>query len=207
MRVIARTRSLRGWRLLLTAGSWALAVNLGMRLVLVTSSVPPSDDVVYYLLLAFCMVLVPVPFLYSRVVARRILAFVAAYSFAVVAISASLSLLADFLHLRWGTAGWLFSRGGSRPVFVNTISLAAFTPPAMLLAWSALRWTRGPVREQDGTLCPGCGYCLVGVAVPVCPECGRGFSAAELGRIEASPALQKRLGIPVARAARTTNER
>ena len=34
---------------------------------------------------------------------------------------------------------------------------------------------------QDGTLCPGCGYKLVGLTSQVCPECGREFTYKELG--------------------------
>ncbi len=34
---------------------------------------------------------------------------------------------------------------------------------------------------QDGTLCPGCGYKLIGLTSHVCPECGRPFTYEELG--------------------------
>jgi hypothetical protein len=37
---------------------------------------------------------------------------------------------------------------------------------------------------QDGTLCPGCGYSLIGNTSMVCPECGRGFTFAKLGTTE-----------------------
>lgn len=206
MIVVPQTRSLHGWRVALTASGWALAVNAGMRLVLLTSTTPSASDTVYYLVVAGFMVLVPLPWVYSRIVARRIFAFVTVYSVAVVTMNGLLSLLADGLHARLGNAGWLFVRGGTRPVFVNAIGLLVYTPPLTLLAWCVLRWIRGPVREQDGTLCPGCGYCLVGATVPVCLECGRGFSVAELGQIEPSPALQKRLGIPIARPAQSPSE-
>ena len=39
---------------------------------------------------------------------------------------------------------------------------------------------RKPLPIQDGTLCPACGYCLIGNTSMVCSECGRPFSFAEL---------------------------
>lgn len=36
---------------------------------------------------------------------------------------------------------------------------------------------------QDGTLCLGCGYKLIGLTSQVCPECGREFTYQELGTI------------------------
>jgi hypothetical protein len=37
---------------------------------------------------------------------------------------------------------------------------------------------------QDGALCPGCAYCLIGNESMVCPECGRPFTFEELGTTE-----------------------
>ena len=37
------------------------------------------------------------------------------------------------------------------------------------------------VIDQDGSLCPGCAYCLAGLDSQVCPECGRPFTYEELG--------------------------
>jgi hypothetical protein len=40
------------------------------------------------------------------------------------------------------------------------------------------------VQHLQGTeeLCPGCGYSLLGLGTVVCPECGRRFRAADMGR-------------------------
>jgi hypothetical protein len=38
--------------------------------------------------------------------------------------------------------------------------------------WGLCRLIRGEVLIQDGTLCPECGYSLVGNVSGVCPECG-----------------------------------
>lgn len=37
----------------------------------------------------------------------------------------------------------------------------------------------GPL-QPVGPSCPGCGYCLIGLAEQVCPECGRPFTLEEL---------------------------
>jgi hypothetical protein len=34
--------------------------------------------------------------------------------------------------------------------------------------------------QPVGPSCPGCGYCLIGLAEHVCPECGRPFTLEEL---------------------------
>ena len=54
-----------------------------------------------------------------------------------------------------------------------------------MLAWPVIIrvW---PFRLQDGQTCPQCGYCLRGVTSRVCPECGRGFDANDLGLSEAA---------------------
>lgn len=53
-----------------------------------------------------------------------------------------------------------------------------------LAAWAAggfLRRLRGlRVVFQDGTRCPHCGYVVTGNASMICPECGRGFTLAQL---------------------------
>ncbi len=43
---------------------------------------------------------------------------------------------------------------------------------------------RPPRPMQDGTLCPGCAYSLIGNETMVCPECGKAFTFEELGTTE-----------------------
>ena len=50
-----------------------------------------------------------------------------------------------------------------------------------VFVWQVLRMFYGPVVVQDGTLCPACGYSLLGTANRVCSECGREFTFKELG--------------------------
>lgn len=47
--------------------------------------------------------------------------------------------------------------------------------------WLFLRHRRPSVVIQDGTLCPECGYLLIGNVSMQCPECGRAFTLEELG--------------------------
>ncbi|HPF37018.1 MAG TPA: hypothetical protein P5081_12905 [Phycisphaerae bacterium] len=52
------------------------------------------------------------------------------------------------------------------------------------IGWNLLqRWMPDLVR-QNGTLCPTCAYCLVGVQSMRCPECGAAFSFADLETTE-----------------------
>lgn len=47
----------------------------------------------------------------------------------------------------------------------------------LMLAYNRLRQ---PLPIQNGTLCPGCAYSLIGNVSMICPECGRPFNFAEL---------------------------
>jgi len=49
-----------------------------------------------------------------------------------------------------------------------------------VLVWLLVRLTLPKFVMQDGTLCPGCAYCLIGVTEMRCPECGREFTYDEI---------------------------
>ncbi len=49
-----------------------------------------------------------------------------------------------------------------------------------VLLWVASRTSRGKLQIVDGTLCPGCGYNLVGNTTYICSECGQPFTLEEL---------------------------
>lgn len=61
---------------------------------------------------------------------------------------------------------WLTSRG----LYFATIVPVCFA--VNMAVWGLCRLVRGKVLVQDGTLCPECGYSLIGNASGVCPECG-----------------------------------
>ena len=85
-----------------------------------------------------------------------------------------MATLADIEPLRF--RGWtmLVTLIGAMPPYV-----AAFFGVGIIL-----RERYGRVVVQDGTLCPGCGYSLIGNESMICPECGRGFTFEELETTE-----------------------
>lgn len=48
-------------------------------------------------------------------------------------------------------------------------------------AWRICVVFRGHVFINDGSMCPGCGHCVLGCDSMTCPECGRDFIFEELG--------------------------
>jgi hypothetical protein len=70
-----------------------------------------------------------------------------------------------------------------------TVALVLFYALSNLVLLIIFNRLRSPPPIQDGTLCPGCGYCLVGNISMICSECGRPFSWEELALTESrSPA-------------------
>lgn|GEM_PF-1855136 len=51
--------------------------------------------------------------------------------------------------------------------------------------WIALCQRFGPIRINDGSQCPNCGYCVLGCVRLVCPECGRRFTLGDIGTTDA----------------------
>lgn len=77
-------------------------------------------------------------------------------------------------HVHVSASGLLVSPYLLGVVWVASVALI------YLGCWGCISVTRGSVRIQDGTLCPGCGYCLIGCPSSVCPECGRPFTSEDL---------------------------
>lgn len=80
---------------------------------------------------------------------------------------------------------------GTRLLFVSRDSLdtwlllphyfAASCAAGIVGAWLVCRLRQGRVVLQDGSMCPGCGYSILGSRERVCSECGREFTFQELG--------------------------
>jgi hypothetical protein len=82
-----------------------------------------------------------------------------------------------------GAPALLLSSHDRGYVMLCLVACGALVGTASGVAWAAGRLIRllAPHdRFQDGTLCPGCGYCLLGNTSMVCPECGRPFYWDEL---------------------------
>lgn len=48
-------------------------------------------------------------------------------------------------------------------------------------SWVVIRGSADVVIIQDGTLCPSCGYCLIGNISMICSECGNEYTFSQLG--------------------------
>jgi hypothetical protein len=76
------------------------------------------------------------------------------------------------------------------PLLILGVLFAVLSVPL----WVYVRKWAAPVHIQDGTLCPGCAYSLIGNESMVCPECGRPFTVEELGTTEETFFAQLRAG-------------
>lgn len=65
-------------------------------------------------------------------------------------------------------------------VGVAALAVMLFYGAANAVLLAILNRLRPPPPLQDGTLCPGCGYCLIGNTSLICSECGRPFTREEL---------------------------
>ena len=77
----------------------------------------------------------------------------------------------------------IFRRGGvnGAMMFETGCLVMSFLFGAMSWGiWKLLQNCPAKVLVQDGTLCPGCGYCLISNESAVCSECGRSFTREEL---------------------------
>jgi len=80
------------------------------------------------------------------------------------------------------------SIGSARTRFLadgGWFSLLILSPvPVFAIAWRVVRLTLPDFVAQNGTLCPKCAYCLIGVESMRCPECGSAFSYEDLETTE-----------------------
>lgn len=98
------------------------------------------------------------------------------------------------------TAGFWFGAGLNAPVLLVlalcvmereyataakivgfSIGVSLVLAVACVVVWMWVRRWGEVVLIQDGTICPACGYSLVGNQSMICPECGRTFAYVELG--------------------------
>jgi hypothetical protein len=79
----------------------------------------------------------------------------------------------------WGGESIIHVEGiGYAGLLVGADVVVSIVVYAIVMAWWRFIGRRKVV--QDGTLCYGCGYCLVGNTSMTCPECGRSFTLEEL---------------------------
>jgi hypothetical protein len=92
-----------------------------------------------------------------------------------------LSVVSATYVLGWTLAAWRNPLGWSvidnlLKVIVTFWAISLASAPAVLIVWQYFRPAILP-----GPYCPNCRYCLIGVSIDCCPECGRAFTLAELG--------------------------
>ncbi|MCB9856556.1 MAG: hypothetical protein H6818_12815 [Phycisphaerales bacterium] len=93
-------------------------------------------------------------------------------------------------------------------LLVGTLALAVgvvIATAAFVITWRLVQLTLPKFVVQDGTLCPTCAYCLVGVQSMRCPECGSAFSFADLETTEYE--FQSRSEIQATHATSTNDAR
>lgn len=123
------------------------------------------------------LIVAPIPWLYRHTPGWRILAFAVVYVLGLVVWGEVVLLLLVEWQLRIPV---LYRPGMSRLSFAaSNLLVGGFV--VCCLMWLICRVVRGPIVQQDGTLCPNCAYLLVGCAGRICPECGREFTYQELG--------------------------
>lgn len=93
-------------------------------------------------------------------------------------------LVAESLYSRDSTFfRWTFGIGAG---FVLVATIGA------LVTWVVVRTVPISVVVQDGTLCPYCGYSLIGTSGFRCPECGRHFTYYQLDTTKGEFELRSR---------------
>jgi hypothetical protein len=181
-------------KLLAAAALHAFVVNLLMRLIFVFPS-PPSR-VVLLLALNACLAIlfgVPTYLIYRRPGATSPLTYGLACMIGVLFWQA----LSKILILEYKVP--ILWRPGCSLYALEASWTSICTGVCVWISSFVARRRRGRVLVQDGSTCPGCGYWLRGNTSQICPECGRGFSFAELGTTReeflqvrsASPASQE----------------
>ncbi len=181
MIVLLRSHLLTAEQTLLRGFVFAFCANIVMRLVLVVGTAPDTGGIVCYFILFAAFVGIPVTYIAKRTTTLRTLQFVIVYVL-------SLVLIQQFSN--WGNVIWGgyvdaplpgFGRSGTLPLFIITPTAIPLCFLSCLLYWVASRYRWGPVVIQDGTMCPQCGYNILGAVDRICSECGREFTYQELG--------------------------
>ena len=180
--IVVAAGSRLGWgRLAVLAAVLGFCVNVVMRFVFV--GVQDASDLegwVYLVVVAF-LVGIPIPLLYRRLRPRTVVPFAILYTVAAFVWHVVCLIVNGLYADAYGAPFPLFARSGMLPMFFGDWYVTGVVLVGTLSAWVLCRWKYGPIIEQDGTICPNCGYSLLGCTHQVCSECGREFTLQELG--------------------------
>lgn len=165
------------WTVLLTAVSWGI-VAFTVDVVLYVLALLGDEWAVHYLIAA--SFLVGFMFRFRNRIGDRL-----RYAAAGIAFGTGFNILVvaecvHFLLTGTGTRGSLDASLAAKYALCS-IGASAGVALAMSLVFAVRRATTA---KLDGTSCPQCSYSLIGNTSMQCPECGRGFTFAELGTTE-----------------------
>jgi hypothetical protein len=177
--VLSQSDGLTVGRVCLVALWQTFIMNLLMRLVFITPTVPASGSAVLIVMVALVPVMTGVGayVTYPRIRGWNRVAHA-------VCCALSLAVWGKATSIIVNTCGHkipLLYRDGTMMLYVVPYQLVLLSLVGSIAAWPAYRWIKGRVVMQDGTLCPKCGYSLVGNVSRICPECGREYTYQELG--------------------------
>ena len=134
-------------------------------------------EIVHAAFITALLMLVPVPWVYRHTPGWRIVVYGVIYALGLVIWTETIWLLLVEMELKIPV---LYVPGlVSMFLFNSNLLVGGFG--LVCLTWLICRLVRGPIVQQDGTLCPNCAYSLLGCVEQVCPECGREFTFQELG--------------------------
>lgn len=154
----------------------ASQVRVPASIVLLANAYGPWE-LVHAFFIVGVLIVAPIPWLYHHTPGWRIVAYAAIYALGLV-IWKEIAVLAVFdMELRIP----ILYRPGMAIFFLFASNLLIGGFVLSCAAWLICRLVRGPIAQQDGTLCPNCAYSLVGCMDEICPECGREFTYQELG--------------------------
>lgn len=169
-----------GWPAVLArCAFYTFVINLLMRFVFVSNAYPIEDK---RILFTIHMITIPLSIavitflLYPRLRGDKLIVFSGLYAVGLLVWSQFTWYIVCAFDI---TVPLLFPEG---MVFIITHPLE-LVPSSLIgsaMGWGMCRWFKGKVVVQDGTLCPKCGYCLIGNIDRICPECGREFTFQEL---------------------------
>ena len=142
------------------------------------SAVRTQTGVGYWMfVLAAIFLAAPIPWLYRRVIRSQLIAYCIVVPLLLCFFTLAMELLEDvkkpdifFIH-----------RDPLMIVHINLYTLLILSFSTLALVSVICRLWFGPMIIQNGTMCPGCSYSLVGCDNQTCPECGREFTYQELG--------------------------
>ena len=185
MIVIDSTKAWHGWRVFAYAVLHAAGVTLGTWMTFLVAPPPstvgpfqmPAEDAARQAMILAVLVATPVPWIYRRCGFARTLVYSLLLSVAVVA----LTQLVQNAAFAYGKRVPLLTPKGVSVGFWDPGEEFIATVVVGLLVTLLCRWRFGPLVRQDGTMCPRCGYSLIGSVDQTCSECGREFTFQELG--------------------------